>query len=80
MCCMLFCVVYVLRMCCYCFSIRVCAACEKRDFFSLQEIYIKKCIFFENNCCFSCVYEKKAVTLWCENEGVTVARIPTLHK
>ena len=47
----------------FCYCMCACAACKKRGFFSLQEIYIKKCIFLKNNRCFSCVYEKKAVPL-----------------
>ena len=47
----------------FCYCMCVCAACEKRGFSPLQEIYIKKCIFLKNNYCFSCVYEKKAVPL-----------------
>lgn len=40
-------VVIVCSGCCFCYCMCVCAACEKRSFFPLQEIYIKKCIFFE---------------------------------
>ena len=43
----------------------VCACVQrvKSGVFTPQRIYIKKVHFFENNCCFSCVYEKKAVPL-----------------
>ena len=68
------CVLHVVIVCSGCYFVIVCVHVQhvKSGAFSECKKYREKSAFFlKNNYCFSCVYEKKAVPLQCENEGVT---------